>query len=195
VIVQFAVLGGLGYLALRALRSEEPEFRPAPAEPPFPRSRPTPDNTLVFGDSQAPRVQAAGKSFLGSARYLGGSGIDWLLGEVASYTFTTDGVQHVVVVTGVNDLYPAGAAARAKVAKLVTELRRIFRGCQVYYVIGSWGWGGASSKTEEDAYAYAMLFAEQGAVVVEPPIGPGDPHADKASYREIAGALEKAMGA
>lgn len=151
-----------------------------------------PQNNIIIGDSQAPFVDWGSQDFHlistvagQSSLWLGGQSLSWLLQAVKVYPRDTT-VTGVAIVVGTN----GGFNKNDKISELITECKLKFPNSKFYVVQGSWGWGGVLNKTESGVREYYKKFSELGVIVVEPPIGRGDPHGRKPIYKRIGANLD-----
>ncbi len=140
---------------------------------------------IVIGDSQSPYVVAHSEYFK-AVLWGGGQGIDWLIKALRERSIDRR-VGRVAICIGVNDRYPL---ADPRIPILTNLLKEKFPDAFLFVVQGSWGWGGVSPFTEERVREYYRQFSDNGIKVLEPPIGYGDPHGDKASYKAIGATLD-----
>jgi hypothetical protein len=142
---------------------------------------------IIIGDSQVPFIDTqTSKAERAPGLWKGGIGISDLTKMVNNYPITPS-IQNVVISIGTNNRFQGG------VVELFQALKRKFPKAKFYAVQGSWGWGGVRSISKSTVYRYYLQFQTQGAVIIEPAIGPGDPHRQKASYNLIGKSLDKIL--
>lgn len=151
-----------------------------------------PLKNIIIGDSQAPYVDWGSQQFklissVGSqsSLWLSGRSLSWLLEALKAYPGDST-VTGVAIVVGTN----GGFNKNDKISELITECKLKFPNSKFYVVQGSWGWGGVLNKTESGVREYYKKFSELGVIVVEPPIGRGDPHGRKPIYKRIGANLD-----
>ena len=76
------------------------------------------------------------------------------------------------------------------ISGLVEELKNKFPNANLFAVQGSWNWGGLKNISEEKVRKYYKRFSNLGVKVIEPPIGPIEPHGNKPIYKKIAANLD-----
>ena len=142
---------------------------------------------IIIGDSQVPFIDTqTDKAERATKLWKGGIGISDLTKMVNNYPITPS-IKNVVISIGTNNRFQGG------VVQLFSALKRKFPNAKFYVVQGSWGWGGVKAITRTTVYRYYLQFQTQGAVIIETPIGFGDPHGPKASYNLIGKSLDKIL--
>jgi hypothetical protein len=144
--------------------------------------------SIIIGDSQTPYVdRQSSKVQLVDELQEGGKGVGWLRDQVAMYPVSPK-VKNVVLCIGTNGGYRSKGSAEAE---LFTALHKTFPNAKIYAVQGSWGWGGIKDTTEKQVRDYYKdKYQSQGAILIEPPIGSGDPHGNKPVYAKIGAAID-----
>jgi hypothetical protein len=148
----------------------------------------TTPNNIIIGDSQTKNVKKYSKNVtLIDALTKGSQGVGWLRDQVAAYPVSSN-VKNVVLCIGVNGGYSSNGTAEKG---LFTALHKTFPNAKIYAVQGSWGWGGVSDYTENQVRTYYKnYYKDKGAILIDPPIGYGDPHTDKPVYKLIGAAID-----
>ena len=145
---------------------------------------------IIIGDSQTGLVSRnSSKVQLVDELQEGGKGVGWLRDQVAAYPVSPK-VKNVVLCIGTNGGYHSKGSAEAG---LFTALRKTFPMAKIYAVQGSWGWGSylKNPVTEKQVRAYYInQYQSRGAILIEPPIGSGEPHVNKPIYRDIGAAID-----
>ena len=145
---------------------------------------------IIIGDSQTGLVSRnSTKVQLIDELQEGGKGVGWLRDQVAAYPVSPN-VKNVVLCIGTNGGYSSSGAAESG---LFTALRKTFPTAKIYAVQGSWGWGSylKNPVTEKQVRSYYIdKYQSQGAILIEPPIGVGDPHSNKPVYKDIGAAID-----
>ena len=142
---------------------------------------------IIIGDSQVSFIDMqTHKAERAPGLWKGGIGISDLTKMVNNYPITPS-IQNVVISIGTNNRFQGG------VVELFQALKRKFPKAKFYAVQGSWGWGGVRSISSSTVYKYYLQFQTQGAIIIKPAIGPGDPHSLKASYILIGNSLDKVL--
>lgn len=142
---------------------------------------------IIIGDSQVPFIDIqTHKAERAPGLWQGRIGIIELTKKVNNYPITPS-VKNVVISIGTNNRFQGG------VVQLFQALKRKFPNAKFYAVQGSWGWGGVRTINQLTVYSYYLQFQTQGAVIIKPAIGFGDPHGPKASYNLIGKSLDKIL--
>ena len=150
----------------------------------------TASTNIIIGDSQTGLVSRnSSKVQLIDELQEGGKGVGWLRDQVAAYPVSPN-VKNVVLCIGTNGGYSSKGAAESG---LFTALRKTFPMAKIYAVQGSWAWGSYLDNpvTEKQVRNYYITqYQNQGAILIEPPIGPGEPHSNKPIYAKIGAAID-----
>ena len=145
---------------------------------------------IIIGDSQTGLVSKnSSKVQLIDELQEGGKGVGWLRDQVAAYPVSPN-VNNVVLCIGVNGGYSSKGSAEKG---LFTALNKTFPNAKIYAVQGSWAWGSYLKKpvTEKQVRTYYKnYYQDNGAILIEPPIGPGDPHGNKPVYKLIGAEID-----
>jgi len=149
----------------------------------------------ILGDSQVPfidlnsnKASVIGKKGNQGAEeflWLGGKNLKWLKNAIAKYPISPD-VNSITVSIGTN----GGFNTNDDVSGLTSLIKQKFPNAQLYAIQGSWNWGGNKNVTEQQVREYYKKFQHLGFTVIEPPIGPIEPHANYPVYKEISAALD-----
>ena len=150
--------------------------------------------SIIIGDSCTPLIFKKSKSLsiLGnsgseSSLWKAGMGVEWLKNAVSKYQVTKN-VKNVVINIGTNGAF----SLNDDIKGLMLELRRVFPLARFIVVQGSWGWGNNKSVTPNTVKRYYDRFRENGAIVIDPPIGNVEnPHNDLPIYINIAEEIDK----
>ena len=89
---------------------------------------------------------------------------------------------------GTNDLY-----VDRGIEKLFKSLWITFPNAKIYVIQGSWGWGGLKHTGYDKIKKYYKLYEDLGGIIIEPPIGKGDPHCDCPVYKKIGKAIDNIL--
>lgn len=146
------------------------------------------NKNIIIGDSQVPYIdmntkKASKISTKGGEEslWLGGVGLNWLKNAVRNYK-TDNTVKNVIISIGTN----GGFNTNEDISGLFDNLKKTFPKANFYVVQGSWGWGGNKDIEKSEVDRYYRVFKNQGATIIEPPIGKvSDPHGDLSVYGEI----------
>lgn len=147
-----------------------------------------PEN-IIIGDSQvkyvdmntqAERISTKqGEEFLNK----GGETLSWLTSAVKKFPVSPS-VKNVVIVIGTNGVF--GKYSSDDVPGLFSALKRKFPNAKFIAVQGSWGWSKGNMNVKiEDVKNYYQKFADEGAIVIDPPIGNIEPHQNHEVYSQI----------
>ena len=138
-------------------------------------------NNIIIGDSQTYYL-AKHTQIITLIKPLtqSGIGVNQLNNKVITYPIS-ENVNSVSVCIGVNDYY------RDKgIERLMNSIKRTFPNATIYVIQGSWGWGGVKKYSSLTLMNYYNKFKNLGGIVIESPIGKGNPHKDKKIYKKIA---------
>lgn len=151
---------------------------------------------IIIGDSQTPFVDmnTTKASRISSepgmsSLWQGGKTVSWLIEALSQFQERPD-ISNVVIVIGTNGNF---GKYNDNISLLFKLLREKFPNANFYAVQGSWGWGGLKNTQEEDVREYYKKFANQGATVIEPPIGKIEPHGNKPVYKLIGAAIDSLL--
>lgn len=154
----------------------------------------TNQQNIIIGDSQVPFVDAQtskasriSNSAGPSSLWEGGKTVKWLISSLDAFPKSPE-VNNVIIVIGTNGGF--GKFSNDNIPLLFTLLKSRFPNAKYYVVQGSWGWGGLKNITEKDVRNYYERFAQEGARIIEPPIGQIEPHGNKPIYKEIGAAID-----
>ena len=147
---------------------------------------------IVIGDSQSPYVANGSSKFdlispkgSESSLWLGGKTLSWLLDAVKKHPGSSK-VKNIAICIGTNGMY----STNDDVSGLVEELENKFPNANLFAVQGSWNWGGLKKVTEDKVRKYYSKFKNLGVKIIEPPIGPIEPHGNKPVYKKIGSSLD-----
>jgi hypothetical protein len=113
-----------------------------------------------------------------------GIGVYGLTKKVLPYPISRN-VKTVSLCIGVNDNYKD-----VGIKDLMNTVKRTFPNSTIYIIQGSWGWGYVKKYNSSSVLQYYQKFKEFGGEIIEPPIGYGDPHRDKKTYKTIIKKIE-----
>jgi protein tyrosine/serine phosphatase len=149
---------------------------------------------IIIGDSQVPYVdmnttKASRLTKSGGIDGLweGGKTVSWLTDAVSQYPKSND-VSNVIIVIGTNGGF--GKFTKDDIPRLFSVLKSKFPNANFYVVQGSWGWGGLKNITEKEVRNYYKQFKQQGATLIEPPIGKIEPHSNHPIYQSIGSSID-----
>ena len=142
---------------------------------------------ILIGDSQTLLLSKHSKIVHRDKQLCkGGTGIDYLITQAKTHPISKE-VKSVIIVVGVNDLYKF---SNNKFEQLFKLIRIKFPNSKIYFIKGSWGWGGAKNLNRNTVEIYSEKVKRMGATIIKTPIGFGDPHNDKIEYKIIMNELE-----
>lgn len=147
---------------------------------------------IVIGDSQTPFVANGSSKFdlispkgSESSLWLGGKTLSWLLDALKKHSGSSK-VKNIAICIGTNGMYNTND----DISGLVEEIENKFPNANLFAIQGSWNWGGLKKVTEDKVRKYYSKFKNLGVKVIEPPIGPIEPHGNKPVYKEIGSNLD-----
>jgi hypothetical protein len=156
------------------------------------QSSPTAKN-IIIGDSQSPYVDWGSEKFTllstqGSetALWKGGQGLSWLNGAILKHPGSSE-IKNIAICIGTN----GGFNPNEKISDLIDNIRNKFPKANLFAIQGSWGWGGNIDVSEKKVRNYYSIFSKNGVHVIDPPIGPIEPHGRKPIYQKIGAELDK----
>ena len=128
---------------------------------------------IIIGDSLCPLLAAkiTNASLLSrdsgeKSLWKGGMGVSWLKDAVSKYRISPN-IQNVVVNIGTN----GGFKLKDDIKGLYDQLKKVFPNARFFQIQGSWGWGGNTAVTLSKVTEYYKVYQEQGAILINPPIG------------------------
>ena len=140
---------------------------------------------ILIGDSQTFYLSKYVKTIkLVKSLSQSGIGVDKLNEKLTSYPISNN-VSSVSICIGVNDCYKDKG-----VETLMGIIKKTFPNAIIYIIQGSWGWGGVKNCGTFVISNYYRKFQDLGGVIIDTPIGYGDPHCKKESYKIIVGTIE-----
>lgn len=150
---------------------------------------------IIIGDSQSRYVDWGSQKFnllskegSESALWLGGQNLQWLNSAVSKHSGSKE-VKNIAICIGTNSIFNQ----RDNISGLVTNIKNKFPNARLFAIKGSWAWPGNKSNknvTEKQVNDYYAEFSKYGVKVIEPPIGPGEPHGFKQIYKTIGKNLD-----
>lgn len=152
---------------------------------------------IIIGDSQAPYVDMntskasrISKSPGMKSLWEGGKTVSWLINALTQFPKSPN-VSNVIIVIGTNGGF--GKFLNDDIPGLFTLLKSRFPNAKFFVVQGSWGWGGLKNISEKDVKNYYKRFKDEGAVIIEPPIGKIEPHGNHPVYKTIGSAIDSKL--
>lgn len=150
---------------------------------------------IIIGDSQTPYVdmnttKASRISNTDGPESLwkGGVTVNWLMSSLEKFARTPN-VENVVIVIGTNGMF--GKLFNDDIPGLFKLLKIKFPNAKFFAVQGSWGWGGLAKVKEENVRKYYKKFQDEGATIIEPPIGNIEPHGNRPVYSLIGTEIDR----
>lgn len=150
-------------------------------------------SSIIIGDSLTPLIDKHIKnaSVISSKQgeaslWKGGMGVSWLKKAVESFP-VSPGIQNVIISIGTN----GGFSQRDDIKGLFKALKSKFPKAKFIIVKGSWGWGGNKGITPSQVDKYYQKFSDEGAIVVETPIGFSSTDSDAHSDRPVLSQIGK----
>lgn len=96
------------------------------------------------------------------------------------------GIKTISLCIGVNDSFKDKG-----VSDLMSTIKRTFPNAKIFVIKGSWNWGKVKIKDTSVITKYYKLFEKLGGVIINTPIGQGDPHRYKPVYKKIINEIEE----
>jgi hypothetical protein len=150
---------------------------------------------IIIGDSQSLYVDWGSEKFnlisqkgSESALWKGGEDLAWLNLAVSKHRRSLD-VENIAICIGTNGIFNKND----NISGLVTNIKNKFPNAKLFAIKGSWAWPGNRynmNVTEKQVNDYYAKFSECGVEVIEPAIGPGEPHGRKPIYQTIGKNLD-----
>jgi hypothetical protein len=143
-------------------------------------------NHILVGDSQTYFLQKY-TSKIKQVKKLckPGIGVVELNSKILSYPIKKD-VKTISICIGVNDYYKDKG-----IDQLMTTTKRTFPNAKIFIIKGSWNWGKTRIKNTSIITSYYKLFEKLGGLLINTPIGKGDPHRYKKVYQKIINEIEE----
>ena len=113
-----------------------------------------------------------------------GIGVYGLTKKVLPYPISRN-VKTVSLCIGVNDNYKD-----VGIKDLMNTIKRTFPNSTIYIIQGSWGWGNVIKDNSITVLNYYQKYKKLGGIIIDTPIGYGDPHKDKPIYKKIVKTIE-----
>ena len=148
------------------------------------------DSTVPYLDNAVQKASRINKKGGESSLWLGGMSVIWLIGALKKYPVNKD-VKNVIISIGTNGGF--GRHLKYDVGELFTQLRKKFPNAKFIVVQGSWGMPSLKDIKPEDVKKYYKKYKDEGATVIEPPIGNVEPHGDRPVYKKIASEIDKML--
>lgn len=152
---------------------------------------------IIIGDSQVPFLDNAtskasriSKEGGESSLWEGGKTVSWLIKALKKYPIDKN-VENVIICIGTNGGF--GKFLKDDIEGLFSQLNTKFPNAEFYVVQGSWGWGGLKNIKKSDVTKYYKRFKDEGATIIEPPIGDIEPHGNKPIYKTIGSKLDSLL--
>jgi len=150
---------------------------------------------IIIGDSQSPYVDWGSQKFnlisdkgSLSALWLGGKGLTWLNSAVSNHPGSSE-VKNIAICIGTNGIFNKND----NISGLVANIRNKFPNAKLFAIKGSWAWPGNKYNkdvTEKQVNDYYSIFSRNGVEVIEPAIGPIEPHGRMPIYQTIGKNLD-----
>lgn len=151
---------------------------------------------IVIGDSQTPFIVYNNKSadMIGmdgvDSLWSGGKGAKWLLDAVKNHSNDLT-ISHIFINIGTNGAFNL----KDPIPDLIKNLKQKFPNAQLYYIMGSYGWGGNANLSANDLINYANIFEKNGVIVLKNAIGKtSNPHNNNLpSYKAIGKEIDEIL--
>jgi hypothetical protein len=154
----------------------------------------SPKQSIVIGDSvsnliakNTSKAKVLGTEQSEKTLWKSGMNLNWLKNAVSKYPVSNE-IGNVIISIGAN----GGYNPKEDISGLFEALNKTFPKAKFYAVKGSWGWGNIKSVTENKVNDYYEKFKENGAVIINTPIGKtNNPHVNLAVYKTIGQEIDK----
>lgn len=141
------------------------------------------DSTVPYLDNAVQKASRINKKGGESSLWLGGMSVIWLIGALKKYPVNKN-VKNVIISMGTNGGF--GKYLKYDVGELFSLLRKKFPNAKFIVVQGAWGFGTLKNIKDDDVKKYYQKYKNEGATVIEPPIGRNEPHGNIPIYQKIA---------
>jgi hypothetical protein len=145
------------------------------------------DSTVPYLDNAIQKASRINKKGGESSLWLGGMSVIWLIGALKKYPVDNN-VENVIISMGTNGGF--GKYLKYDVSELFELLEKKFPNADFIVVQGAWGFGPLKNIKDDDVKKYYQKYKNEGATVVEPPIGNNEPHGDIPIYKKIAKVID-----
>jgi hypothetical protein len=144
-------------------------------------------STVPYLDNAIQKASRINKKGGESSLWLGGMSVIWLIGALKKYPVDNN-VENVIISMGTNGGF--GKYLKYDVSELFELLEKKFPNADFIVVQGAWGFGPLKNIKDDDVKKYYQKYKNEGATVVEPPIGNNEPHGDIPIYKKIAKVID-----
>jgi peptidoglycan hydrolase-like protein with peptidoglycan-binding domain len=148
------------------------------------------DSTTPYLDNAIQKASRINKKGGESSLWLGGMSVIWLIGALKKYPVSSN-VENVIISMGTNGGF--GKYLKYSVSELFELLEKKFPNANFIVVQGAWGFGSLKKIKDDDVKKYYQKYKNEGATIIEPPIGRNEPHSDIPIYKEIAKAIDSKL--
>lgn len=148
------------------------------------------DSTVPYVDNAVQKASRIDKKGGESSLWLGGMSVIWLIGALKKYPVNKN-VKNVIISMGTNGGF--GKYLKYDVGELFSLLRKKFPNAKFIVVQGAWGFGTLKNIKDDDVKKYYQKYKNEGATVIEPPIGRNEPHGNIPIYKEIARKIDSML--
>jgi hypothetical protein len=148
------------------------------------------DSTVPYLDNAIQKASRINKKGGESSLWLGGMSVIWLIGALKKYPVDSN-VENVIISMGTNGGF--GKYLKYSVSELFELLEKKFPNANFIVVQGAWGFGTLTKIKDDDVKKYYQKYKNEGATIIEPPIGNNEPHGDIPIYKEIARAIDSKL--
>jgi FMN phosphatase YigB (HAD superfamily) len=148
------------------------------------------DSTTPYLDNAIQKASRINKKGGESSLWLGGMSVIWLIGALKKYPVSSN-VENVIISMGTNGGF--GKYLKYSVSELFELLEKKFPNANFIVVQGAWGFGRLKNIKDDDVKKYYQKYKNEGATIIEPPIGNNEPHGDIPIYKEIARAIDSKL--
>jgi len=148
------------------------------------------DSTVPYLDNAIQKANRINKKGGESSLWLGGMSVIWLIGALKKYPVDSN-VENVIISMGTNGGF--GKYLKYDVSELFELLEKKFPNADFIVVQGAWGFGPLKNIKDSDVKKYYQKYKNEGATIIEPPIGNNEPHGDIPIYKKIAIEVDKLL--
>lgn len=145
------------------------------------------DSTVPYLDNAIQKANRIDKKGGEDSLWLGGMSAIWLIGALKKYPVDKN-VKNVIISIGTNGGF--GKYLKYDVGELFEQLRKKFPNATYIVVQGAWGISTLKNIKDQDVKKYYQKYKNEGAIVIEPPIGRNEPHGNIPIYKKIANVID-----
>jgi hypothetical protein len=155
----------------------------------------TSGKNIIIGDSISPwlaknisKASLLSKEPGPKSLWQGGKNVSWLINSLQNFP-TSENIKNVIITIGTN----GGFNSSDNISGLFSSLKAKFPNAKFLVVQGSWGWGGNKNVTSDKVRKYYSKYKNEGAIIIEPPVGNIEPHGNRPVYQKIGTAIDSLL--